>query len=100
MPNPSNRQDVIRAPVQARSQQRVEQILDASKALILEHGCAGLKMSDIATTAGISIASIYQYYPNKQAIIAALATHYLEMFRAHVSKLWKNRPTISMRCGK
>lgn len=67
-----------RAPKQARSQLRVEQILNSAKALILEHGYAGLKMTDIASTAGITISSIYQYFPNKHAIVAGLAKHYLE----------------------
>jgi AcrR family transcriptional regulator len=81
MTNTNKRREAIRHPQQARSQQRVEQILDACKQLIAEKGCAGLKMGDIAATAEISIASIYQYFPNKQAIITALATHYLETFR-------------------
>jgi len=86
------RQDSVREPVQGRSQQRVELILDACKSLILEHGCAGLKMGDIAATAGVSIASIYQYYPNKQAIVAALATHYLDVFREHVFNALEESP--------
>ncbi len=69
----------IRAPQQSRSQQRVDQILLATKQLIEQHGCASLKMSDIAKTANISIGSIYQYYPDKQTIVAALAQHYFDI---------------------
>lgn len=78
MPTSSARQGSVRAPKQARSQQRVQLILDTAKALIATHGCAGLKMTDIAAEAGVSIGSIYQYYPNKQAIVAGLAKHYLD----------------------
>ncbi|MBQ0764026.1 TetR/AcrR family transcriptional regulator [Marinobacter psychrophilus] len=78
MKSSSKRQDSIRAPQQARSQQRVELILKAAKQLILEKGCAGLKMTDIAVKAAITVGSIYQYFPNKSAIIAGLGEHYLE----------------------
>jgi len=86
MPSSGTRQDAIRAPQQNRSQQRVEEILKAAKLLILKHGCAGLKMSDIASTAGVSIGSIYQYFPNKHAIVAGLAQHYAEVFHEQVEQ--------------
>ena len=92
MTKSKGRQDAIRAPRQARSQQRVELILQACKQLISEKGCAALKMSDIATTAGVSVGSIYQYFPNKQAIVAALATHFLEVFRADARKVLAETP--------
>lgn len=78
MKSSAKRQETIRAPQQLRSQQRVELILESTKQLILEKGCAGLKMTDIAVKADITVGSIYQYFPNKSAIIAALAEHYLE----------------------
>lgn len=86
MPPSSRRKDNVRAPQQNRAQQRVEQILDAAKLLILKNGCAGLKMSDIASTAGVSIGSIYQYFPNKNAIVAGLAEHYAQMFHEQVER--------------
>lgn len=75
------RQEPIRAPRQLRSQRRVEKILEAAKSLILSKGCAQLKMGDIAKEASISAGSIYQYFPNKGAIIGALAQHYLDVNR-------------------
>jgi len=86
------RQEVVREPVQARSQQRVESILEACKTLIAKHGTAGLKMNDIAATAEVSIASIYQYYPNKQAIVAALATQYMDRFGGNVVSVLEESP--------
>lgn len=73
-----------RVPRQERSHRRVEQILETAKAVILEVGCAGLKMSNIADSAGISVGSIYQYFPNKNAIIGALAQRYLEQNRQKI----------------
>ncbi|WP_373634720.1 TetR/AcrR family transcriptional regulator [Yoonia sp. SS1-5] len=75
---PDSQIEVIRNPVQARSQMRVSQILEAARALIAHRGAAALKMNQIAETAGISMASIYQYFPNKRAIIAALAEQILQ----------------------
>lgn len=92
MAKSTRRQDAVREPRQARSQQRVEQILHACKTLILEKGCAALKMNDIGATAGISVGSIYQYFPNKQAIVAALAAHYLDVFREHAVTVLSETP--------
>ncbi|MEP0068168.1 TetR/AcrR family transcriptional regulator [Pyruvatibacter sp.] len=66
----------IRAPQQARSRRRVDDILGATKDLIVEHGSAGLKIQDIAARAGITAGSIYQYFPNKGAIIEELGHQY------------------------
>ncbi|MEM9495027.1 MAG: TetR/AcrR family transcriptional regulator [Pseudomonadota bacterium] len=78
MPQSRKRQDAVRKPSQARSQKRVEQILNAAKDLILSKGSAGLKMNDVADSAGVTIGSIYQYFPNKSAIVGALCKTYLD----------------------
>ena len=67
----------VRTPQQARSQQRVEKILAAAKSLIADKGIAALKMKEIAQSADVTMASIYQYFPNKSAIIEALSEAYL-----------------------
>lgn len=61
-----------RPPKQQRSRGRVEEILAAAKRLIGEKGIDGVKMREIAALAGGPISSIYQYFPNKSAIIATL----------------------------
>lgn len=86
------RHETIRTPRQLRSQKRVETILDAAKSLIQSKGCAQLKMGDIAKQAGISASSIYQYFPNKGAIIGALAQHYLDINRAKVEETFATPP--------
>jgi AcrR family transcriptional regulator len=62
-----------RPPTQRRSIERVERILSAATDLIAEHGSDQMKMSDVAELAGISIGSLYQYFPDKSAVIHALA---------------------------
>jgi len=74
------RQDSIRAPKQARSQQRVDQILDAARDIVAARGSAALSIVDIAESAGITAGSMYQYFPNKTAILCALAERYLDEF--------------------
>lgn len=70
-----------RLPQQARSRKRVESILEASRALILEQGATALKMSDIAARADIPIGSLYQYFPTRTSIIASLYREYLSSGR-------------------
>lgn len=76
--NPSSLKTQIRKPRQKRSKARVDAILEASKQLIVEKGSAKLKIQEIAERAGVTAGSMYQYFPNKAAIIYALAEHYME----------------------
>lgn len=61
-----------RPPKQERSRERVDEILAAAKRLIGEKGIDAVKMREIAALAGGPISSVYQYFPNKSAIIATL----------------------------
>ncbi len=67
-----------RTPQQARSQQRVEEILQAASDLLIEQGYDALSTSAIAQRAGISVGSLYQFFANKEAVLHALAQRYLE----------------------
>lgn len=64
-----------RKPAQERSKNRCDAILNAAKVLISEKGSAQLKIKDIAIKADVTPASIYQYFPSKNAIILALAQY-------------------------
>lgn len=59
-------------PQQERSIQRLEAILEAAVELFVEKGIAETTMSEIAQRAGISIGSLYQFFPQKAAVIKAL----------------------------
>ncbi len=65
-----------RTPSQKRSRERVEQILSCATALIQEKGSDAMRMSEVAEKAGISIGSLYQYFPDKAAIVRTLAERY------------------------
>jgi AcrR family transcriptional regulator len=62
-----------RVPSQRRSRERVERILAVAAERIGAAGSEALTMSEVAAGAGISIGSLYQYFPDKSAIILALA---------------------------
>ena len=61
-----------RRPVQERSVKRVERILDATASIVKEDGFTKLTTNLIAQRAGIPVGTIYQFFPNKSAILAAL----------------------------
>ena len=65
-----------RAPMQQRSRDRVERLLTVAASLIAERGSEALKMSELADRAGVSIGSLYQYFPDKGAVIRTLAQRY------------------------
>ena len=62
-----------RMPTQQRSRERAERILTCARELIAESGSDAMRMSEVAERASISIGSLDQYFPDKSAIIQALA---------------------------
>lgn len=59
-------------PRQARSRAMVDTILDAMSRVLVERGYAKTNTNLVAESAGISVGSLYQYFPNKDALIFAL----------------------------
>jgi AcrR family transcriptional regulator len=72
---------IRRKPTQARAKERVERILAAATELIAEAGSEPMRMSEIAERAGVPIGSLYQYFPDKAAILRTLATRVMERVR-------------------
>ena len=72
---------VRRQPQQTRSQKRFELILDTAAKLFAEIGYEAATTNAIAERAGISIGSLYRYFPDKEALLGALAQRYVEQTR-------------------
>ena len=67
-----------RQPQQARSQERVKQILDVAEQLFLEIGYESTTTRAIAARSKVSVGSLYQFFPDKEAILKALAIRYMQ----------------------
>jgi AcrR family transcriptional regulator len=69
-----------RKPRQARAKETVDALLSAAKTLLVQRGVEGATTNAIAELAGVSIGSLYQYFPSREAIIA-------ELSRRHVAQV-------------
>ncbi len=74
-----------RTPRQARSRVTVRRILDAASGVLQERGYDGFTTNRIAEAAGISPGSLYQYFPNKDAILNAMVAEYGDWLAHRVS---------------
>ena len=61
-----------KTPKQARSKQRVAKLLSTAEKLLISEGYNSLTTNKVAERADISIASLYQYFPNKESLIYAI----------------------------
>lgn len=84
-----------KAPTQARAKQRVERILDATEALIIEDGVASLTVNSIAARAAVPIGSLYQYFTNRDEVLRALCSRHYETLEAASSDCFLEVKTIA-----
>jgi AcrR family transcriptional regulator len=75
-----------RVPQQSRSRDRVVRILDAAAALVCEDGVESLSTRGIAERAEIPVASLYQYFADKDEILLALVERDIEAMDAQVAQ--------------
>jgi AcrR family transcriptional regulator len=61
-----------KTPVQARATATVEAIFEAAIQVLLSHGADRLTTTRVAERAGVSVGTLYQYFPNKQALLYAV----------------------------
>src|ERR1700704_3271428 len=71
-------------PRQHRSKATVDAILEATARVLIKHGFDGLTTNAAAAAAGVSIGSLYQYFPNKEALVAALLEQHIGQMNAAV----------------
>ncbi len=75
-----------KSPVQERSRMTVEAILEAAELVFAEKGFTGGTTNHIAERAGVSIGSLYQYFPNKDAIMTGLMERHLAHEQVHLAE--------------
>jgi AcrR family transcriptional regulator len=66
-----------KTPIQARSTITVEAISEATIQVLLSHGAERLTTTRVAERAGVSVGTLYQYYPNKQSLLFAVLEHHM-----------------------
>ena len=77
--NPASRSPaaVRRTPTQRRSQERLARIAQAAGELCAEVGADAVTMEAIAQRAGTSVGSLYQFHPNRDALLQAVAERWV-----------------------
>lgn len=87
-------------PLQRRSRETVRVILDAAAQVFERHGHAAGTTNRIAARAGVSVGSVYEYFPNKDAIVVALAERELDKERetllAILTEAGRSEPLASL----
>lgn len=72
MSNPQAPELARKTPSQARAKRTIETILEATAQILAEEGSERLTTNYLARKAGFSVGTIYQYFPNREAIVLAL----------------------------
>lgn len=79
-----------KTPIQARSTVTVEAISEAAIQVLLSQGAERLTTTRVADRAGVSVGTLYQYYPNKQSLLFAVLEHHLNNVAARVEAACEN----------
>ena len=84
---PDVRTEARKSPSQERSRRTVDRILDAAARIFHECGYSGATTNAIADEAGVSVGSLYQYFPNKDALLVALTRRHIESTTTELADL-------------
>ncbi|MFG1665474.1 TetR family transcriptional regulator [Streptomyces sp. Y7] len=76
-----------RTPQQARSRARLARVLQAAERVLVNEGAQALTTTRIAAEAKVSVGSLYQYLPDRDAIVDALAAGYFARLEATMDDL-------------
>jgi AcrR family transcriptional regulator len=90
----ANTTHLRRRPVQQRSAARVERMLEACATLIDEVGYDGVTTTLIADRAGVAVGSLYQFFPDKRAVVQALTQRNLDRFMEAIGERMGAAPTL------
>lgn len=86
MPRQKTVEKLIRKPVQARSAYTVEAIFEATIQVLVQGDIHQLTTTKVADRAGVSVGTLYQYFPNKTALLSAALERHLNAVVTAVEK--------------
>jgi AcrR family transcriptional regulator len=84
-------------PRQARSRATTDAMLDAAAHILGDRGWTGLTTNTVAEIAGVSIGSLYQYFPDKQAIFTALYDRHVDEVRHVIERTMADCTSASLK---
>jgi AcrR family transcriptional regulator len=94
---PTKRRSVQkRRPLQQRSRETIEVIVRATAQILSREGMARVTTNHVAEKAGVSVGSIYQYFPDKEALVAEVRRRYDEAFRERMLALVGSVATLPL----
>lgn len=86
-----------KSPVQARSTATIEVLHEATIQVLLKEGIVKCNTTRIAERAGVSVGSIYQYYPNRDSLLAAVLQRHLDSVAEKIEELCLRYEKTSIR---
>jgi len=84
-----------RTPQGPQGERRVALILDTAARLFAEHGYEATTTNAIAARAGVSVGSLYQYFPDKESVAQELARRYRDDLRALYDRVLAPDPAVA-----
>ena len=95
-PRPDLLLEPRKSPVQARSTASVDALLEATIQVLLSVGKERLTTTRVALRAGVSVGTLYQYFPNKSALLQAVLTRHLDNVAHQVERVCQEQEGNSL----
>ena len=81
-----------KAPTQKRSRATVDAIVDATARVLVRDGYDALSTNRVAQEAGVSVGSLYQYFPGKEALVAAVMERHASRMQENIAQRMTSAP--------
>lgn len=88
-----------KSPRQGRAKVTVDAILEATERVLADKGLEATTTTEVADIAGVSVGTLYQYFPNKQALVAAVIEARLDGDLAAIDAAFERARGMSLRAG-
>ncbi len=93
----SRRQSLGKMPLQERSRATVDALVEATARILVREGFEKASTNRIAEVAGVSVGSLYQYFPSKEALVAAVIDRHNREIMGQSAPRWRKSPTCRSR---